>query len=443
MIEEELRVEYLVIVDTSNSFCASEKAFNNLLRTNSDITLQNGNLKYKNLEVEYKVQTKKLETQEERAENKRFFHVHLKCNEISKVNDFEGLLRVVKGLLYKVSDIQQTLWDDVSFYYSRRAYPLMHEIENLMRKLITKFMLTNVGLGWTKDSIPEEVKNSVRSSKKGETANYLYNVDFIQLANFLFKEYSPLSVESLIEKLKKTTDVNELSLDELKDFVPKSNWERYFSNLVECEAEYLNKRWKSLYDLRNQIAHNNILGKKDYEEIVRIIGEVKEKLEKAVKSLDKIHIPNKDKEVVAENIASGTNDVFFEFIEEYKVLETIVYSLTKMFGQERKLLSRNVKTLEENGLIDKNIVKEINNLKAIRNIIVHNTEVTLNQDHIKEWTIRCEKVVDSLLEISIDKYEKQMIMEENIDKEKDKIESVEKEGDRRRGTAVVQGSRKE
>ncbi|MET3196933.1 HEPN domain-containing protein [Bacillus sp. OAE603] len=412
MVEEILKVEYLVIVDTSNSFCANEKAFNNLLRTNSDITLQNGKLKYKNLEVDYKVQTKKLETQGARTDNKRFFHIHLLCNGVSNINVFEDLLRVVRELLYKASDAPQILWDDVSFYYSRRAYPIIHEIENLMRKLITKFMLTNVGLGWTKDNIPEEVKNSVRSSKKEETADYLYKTDFIQLANFLFKEYSPLTVNSLMGKLKKATDLKELSIDELKDFVPKSNWEKYFSDLVECEAEYLNKRWKRLYDLRNQIAHNNILSKKEYEEIVRIVDEIKEKLEKAIKSLDKIHISNSDKEVVAENIASGTNDAFYEFINEYKALETTVYTLSKAHGSTSRIFSKNAKQLVELGIIDETIYREINNLRSVRNIIVHQPEVNISQEHITEWYRRCELLVDNLLDISIEKLTERISMEE-------------------------------
>lgn len=427
MLEEVLKVEYLVIVDTSNSFCASEKAFNNLLRTNSDITLQNGKLKYKNLEVDYKVQTKKLETQGARTDNKRFFHIHLQCNEVSNINVFEDLLRVVRELLYKASDAPQTLWDDVSFYYSRRAYPIIHEIENLMRKLITKFMLTNVGLGWTKDNIPEEVKNSVRSSKKEETADYLYKTDFIQLANFLFKEYSPLTINSLMEKLKKATDLKELSIDELKDFVPKSNWEKYFSDLVECEAEYLNKRWKRLYDLRNQIAHNNILSKKEYEEIVRIVNEVKEKLEKAITSLDKIHISNKDKEVVAENIASGTNDAFYDFINEFKALETILYSFSSTLGSRIRLPSQNARVLEEKGVIDKTTLNEINNLWSIRNVIVHHSEVNISQEDIAEWTKRCEILVDNLLEISIEKHKEKIMKEENTSKKIEGLDEIEKD----------------
>lgn len=419
MVEQSLKVEYLVIVDTSNSFCASEEAFNNLFRTNSKLTLRNGKMKYKNLEVEYKVQTKNLETQESRLENKRFFHIHLICSDVSKIDVFEELLRVVRDLLHKASEVHQTLWDDISFYYSRRAYPQIHEIENLMRKLITKFMLTNVGLAWTKDNIPEEVKNSVRSSKKDEKADYLYKTDFIQLANFLFEEYSPLAVTSLFEKLKKTTNIDDISLSDLKDFVPKSNWEKYFSAIVECDAEYLQKRWEKLYNLRNQIAHNSSLRRSDYEEVLKIVEELKKELEKAIKGLDKIHVSNEDKEVVAENLASGTNEAFLGFLNEYKFLEKILFSLASKLGDNSHKPLNGIKILKDRGIINSNTAKEIKNLQAIRNLIVHSSSFSPNQDDINEWTKRCTKLNDYLYINLFQDLEEDNLMEKKKDNQED------------------------
>ncbi|QMT16235.1 hypothetical protein H1Q58_09615 [Planococcus maritimus] len=405
MEKEELRVEYLIIVDTSNSFCANEKAFNNLLKASSEINMQNNSIKYKNLTVEYRVQTKKIENELSSSENKRFFHAHFKCSDVSKIDIFEDLLRVVRGILYKNSDIHQTLWDDISFYYSQKAYPLIHESENLMRKLITKFMLINVGVGWTKDSIPEEVRNSVKDSKKDETTDYLYKTDFIQLANFLFKEYSPMPINNLMQKLKTIEDVTQISLVELKEYVPKSNWERYFSALVDCEAEYLDKRWKRLYDLRNKIAHNSILNRRDYEEIVKIVTEVREELEKAIESLDKIHVSEEDKEVVTENLASGSNDDFLNFLNEYKALERVIQMGAMNLGRESKSLSKNLNTVVENGLIDKVFAKEVKDIQAVRNIIIHQSNISVNYEHLKEWTKRCSVLVDELLKISIEFFE--------------------------------------
>lgn len=74
-------------------------------------------------------------------------------------------------------------------YYSQQAYPIIYEIENLMRQLITKFMLINAGLRWEKERTPEDVRKSINDKNKEPTV--LYNVDYIQLSNFLFKEIPP------------------------------------------------------------------------------------------------------------------------------------------------------------------------------------------------------------------------------------------------------------
>lgn len=218
-----LKVEYLVIINTKNSFCNSIASFNNLLKANADISINNNKLKHKELEVDYEVQTDEMET-----DNQRFFHVKFVCHKIKKMSQFENLLKAVRDILFKATNRQlQTLWDDISFYYANRAYPLIHEIENLMRKLITKFMLTNVGLGWVKSNIPSSVKSSSKGTS--DSTNYLYETNFSQLADFLFDNYETISMSELIEKLKKTKDIKELSLEDLKTFIPKSNWERYFS----------------------------------------------------------------------------------------------------------------------------------------------------------------------------------------------------------------------
>ena len=135
----------------------------------------------------------------------------------------------------------KTLYDGISQYYAEKAYPEIYEIENLMRKLITKFMLVNVGADWISDKVPDDVKNSINQDNKEST--YLHNVDFIQLKNFLFSEKYTVSRDKLVNKLKTTSNLNELNLEELKKMIPTSNWDRYFSNEI-CIQTKLTVRFK-------------------------------------------------------------------------------------------------------------------------------------------------------------------------------------------------------
>lgn len=215
--------------------------------------------------------------------------------------------RAIRKLLHMASNGNvQNLWDDISFYYSKISYPHIHEIENLMRKLITKFMLTNVGLSWAKDTIPEDIRKSPRQEKSGSTNNYLYEIDFIQLSDFLFSEYRTLEISALIKKISEIK-TQTVEMSEISDFIPKSNWKRYFEPHVDCDATYLESRWKRLYELRCKIAHNNAFSKTDHELTIELSKEVKEKLEKAIQSLDAISVPEEEREELVESVIGHAN----------------------------------------------------------------------------------------------------------------------------------------
>ncbi|QZY90427.1 hypothetical protein K7H94_00260 [Pantoea dispersa] len=148
-----MKVEYLVTIELKNSFCKTKKSFLNFLQSDSDISLSGKKAKYIGNEFD-------IEVVEENTPSEKYKIFHLKLASSSDdLELFSAFLRVIRGLLNLASNNNiQTLWDDVSYSYSRKAYPIIHELENLMRKLITKFMLTNVGLGWSETAIPDELK---------------------------------------------------------------------------------------------------------------------------------------------------------------------------------------------------------------------------------------------------------------------------------------------
>jgi len=381
-----MRVEYLVIIDSNSDFCGSVKAFNKFLESNAEIEIQGKKFKYKYLEVDYEVQTGVIKTG-----SSKFFHVKLDCEKIERIDEFTELLRAVRSLLSRASDKKiQTLWDDVSFYYANKSYPLIHEIENLMRKLITKFMLTSVGLSWTKSTIPEDLKT--KATVIEDNYNYLYETDFIQLANFLFDEYRTIDAKSLIEKLKDITSVEEIVIDEIKGFVPKSNWDRYFAEYVDCEHSYLRTRWEKLYKLRCKIAHNNVVSINDYDQVVKLVDEIKPKLEKAIENLDRVEVPANDRENLAESVAINANTLYGEYIQLWKEVEKLIYDIfnlwldKKMSQEDRRSIryntSKMIKLLVENKIIEKPFYHTIQEAMYFRNVIVHETDMKFTESEL-------------------------------------------------------------
>lgn len=402
---EHLRVEYIVLIETKNSFCNSVKSFNNLLSSNDDIRIEKGStIKYKDLALSYEVQTGEVNDKEQ-----RFFHTKFVCKDIEKIEKYSTFLRSVRDILFKITGKQPvSLWDDISLYYATKAYPMIHEIENLMRKFLTKFSITKLESNWIDKNIPEEVKSSVKNSSSSNDANYLYQTDFIQLINFLSGKIKTSSVSGLLDIIKGTTNVSELNLEELKSFIPTNNWDRYFSGIVEFEWDYLEKRWKKLYDLRCKVAHNNFLNKKDYDDVLRYFNELKPKLQTALDKIDEVKVSDEDQEELAESFAISSNSYYEEFINNWKILEYILVSIVaKVDGSDEGLLVKRshtprvfMKILLEKGLVDSSFIMKVDHLRNIRNDLVHNLHYNASESDIRMNSVTLKWCIAMLRSLS-------------------------------------------
>lgn len=399
-VMENLKVEYLAIVNSKEGFCNSISAFNNLIQSYSSIEIKTKGLVFDGVRFDYDVQQGEIQNN-----SHIFFHVRLGCQNKGEIIIFLSLLKSIRTILAKAAERPvEVLWDDVSSSLSSAAYPVIHEIENMMRKLITKFMLTKIGLGWTKEAVPREVSESIKTKKNTAGNNYLFETDFIQLSDFLFKPYSTASSSKLMEKVRSALSASEINIDELKELVPTSNWERYFQPIVSCKSEYLQTRWTKLYELRCLVAHNNFIGHDDFDNILKISGEVKEKLGEALSKLDSIYMSPEQKEEVAENIATTVNSTHAELISiwisiQQLLIETAMNALNH--EQARKLIKNKTSTrliidkLVDEGIVSSELAQELVKLQLSRDIIVHNVDAELNDSVL----ITADWVKHELIEI--------------------------------------------
>ncbi|MFL1513267.1 HepT-like ribonuclease domain-containing protein [Pseudomonas prosekii] len=380
---ENLKVEYLAIVNSKEGFCNSISAFNNLIQSYSSIEIKSRGLFFEGMKFDYDVQQGEIQNN-----SHIFFHVRLGCQSQGEIITFLSLLKSIRTILAKAAERPvEVLWDDISSSLSSAAYPVIHEIENMMRKLITKFMLTKIGLGWTKEAVPREVSESIKTKKNTAGNNYLFETDFIQLSDFLFKPYSTASSSKLMEKVRSALSASEINIDELKELVPTSNWERYFQPIVSCKSEYLQTRWAKLYELRCLVAHNNFIGHDDFDNILKLSSEVKEKLGEALSKLDSIYMSPEQKEEVAENIATTVNSTHAELIAiwisiQQLLIETAMNALNH--EQARNLIKNKTSTrsiidsLVDEGILSSDLAQELVKLQLSRDIIVHNVDAELN-----------------------------------------------------------------
>ena len=394
----ELTTEYLVIIEKKASeaffhLCDDVKDFNKLLQTDPDIVIENSQLTYRQkLDFAYQIITGEVEGKEQ-----RFFHVRLVFDgEEEEIEQYTRLLKSIRGIVHGAGGQPETLWDDVSLCYSEKAYPLIHRIENLMRKLIAYFMLTNVGKEWVAEASPSAVKEAIDKSKRKQYLDVLYQIDFEHLGDFLFKPYRTRSESELYEMIGGAQELDDLDLDELKSFASKSNWDRYFSSIVDCEGEYLRKRWEQLYELRCMVAHNALVVRNDYDGILRLFGEVAKYLQKAIDSLDQVHVPEEDREQVAESVASNISVLYGDFIQLWKSFETALSRVLADSGIDEKppvafkSPMQALRTLHMNGLIDDELIAEGLLLISFRNSMVHDADVSFTEQQIRHFIFQLE-----------------------------------------------------
>ncbi len=150
---EEYKVELLLKINTeTNSLFNNAKKVVELFKLNDRfelISLENEgcySLLFKEKEFEFNIFT-----ESENIYSITILTTDSPYNDLVLTGTLDTLTEVVRELKITVSSnlkncSYEVLWDDVGIYYAKLAYLRIIEIENLMRKLITKFMLVSVGM---------------------------------------------------------------------------------------------------------------------------------------------------------------------------------------------------------------------------------------------------------------------------------------------------------
>ena len=393
-MESNLKVEYLVFIE-DKKICASIKTFKKLLETNDSIEIKGNDIIFENdVHVKYTLTQGKADNKQQ-----KYFHLtlifHCEQSEIeSKIDSYEKLLRELKKTILMVMRNEATLeplWDDLSSHYSHKAYPLIHEVENLMRKLITTFMLTKLGTGWVDEVFPDNVKTAMdRTQRVSGYITALFNVDFINLKDMLFHPYTKKKIAELYKKINDTENSSNIELAYLKEFVPTSNWDKYFKNIISSDSKTLSDDWESLYKLRCKVAHNSNVTKKDYTDILTNTTKLKSVLQEAINKLDQVIIPEGEIEEVAESVISSFHALSGRFIWLWNTLEVLIIRYCDLIFEGSEFQKRHRRTnayqymtvLYEQGLIPIDIIDVFVELKNIRNMLVHDSNISYPEQEL-------------------------------------------------------------
>ncbi|CAN6961232.1 HEPN domain-containing protein [Psychrobacter okhotskensis] len=393
-----ITVEYLIFNDKKESLCSSVKSFEHFMQTDSDIVLNNGSITYENsFSVKYQLDFNKISNTEDAC-----FHLIITTESIEDIEKLTKLLRAIRKRFSIITNSPQILFDGLSMYYASKAYPLIYEIENLMRKLLTKFMLINVGVNWYKTDVPDDVASSIKTKDNNlkKDFTYFHNTDFIQLKNFLFSEEYISNKNKLISTLKSLKTKNNLTIEDIESLdklIPESNWSKHFSNSIDINEKELSNDWQKLYELRCDVAHNKTFTINDYIKLVDLINKIKPIIEQAIVSLSNLHIEENEKDNIEEQVIGSISSELGEFMISWNKLESNIRGWVDSKYTDNEIKKNTpfyilLKFLHNSEAIDSSLFYKLVSLKDSRNRIVHFTNDYSKKD-IEEININLKNML--------------------------------------------------
>ena len=316
MKNNDLVLEYLLLVKQDDTFCTSAEDFLKFLDVDSrletsvskqTITLISTNFEGKKFSASYSLESKPVPGKKE-----RYFKFLLKAEDKKDIGHFDELSKILeKNFLRIHKDISiNILWNDIARQYALEGYAVINEVENLLRRLIANFMLINVGLDWHKSHVPEAV--ITRNAKARDNySDYLHQTYFGDLKTILFdgqreKGLKNIGDIQLLVQRHLTDKKDKIDIGDIEGVIAKSLWEKYFSSDVKYTKEALVADLESLNTLRNEIAHNQHISLDILNKIKslskKVIGTLKLELDKLPEKI----LTEEEKKVVvkAENLRS-------------------------------------------------------------------------------------------------------------------------------------------
>jgi hypothetical protein len=286
------------------------------------------------------------------------FILNVSSKNFEEIEEFR--IRLLKHLKAKLTFSHiRILKDDISTDIANQLYPKINEIENLLRRYLTKFFLQRIGLKWWDVSANSKMLDKVKLRKKDrkdEFSNYISSdieyADFDDLGTLIYKQSSGFNQpEKALEELLLIDD-----LEKLEDFKNelKGNYVKYFKEYFR--EKNFEKLWIELFKIRNKVAHQGTFylneltrGNELYSELKSIVEIAESKIDEVVLSLeDKVALRNRSIDIL-------TQENEFETEEERN---TNILDSPKIVGkielpEKRNYTHRGHSVLSEQELFDK------------------------------------------------------------------------------------------
>ncbi|MEZ5059734.1 MAG: HEPN domain-containing protein [Saprospiraceae bacterium] len=317
-------VEYLIAKDPKDGFSSDKNLFISLISSHSKISFKENKIWYESSSFDFSIE-------DYNVQNPSLVIFHLIIRSENDDQNFQKLRREIRKIVKAVGFEIQLIWDDVSRNRSIELYPFLYNLENKLRKLISKFMLLNVGLDWYNKTLSSKIERSNRLDSNGKTLNILYELNFDGLTRFLFDEYPfQTNLNALKDGIDKKSKSQILNL--IEDFIPKNNWARYFSKFVKVDESKLKNQLNEIYKIRNKIAHNTLITNDDFSKGKKLCNEITVVIDKAITNIGIIKMENEEILSISNSAINSMNKQLKIQINEYIKLNSSFALVDKIYN---------------------------------------------------------------------------------------------------------------
>ncbi|TGY42858.1 hypothetical protein E5347_08405 [Clostridium sartagoforme] len=235
---------------------------------------------------------------------------------------YEVKVAISKAVSKYVNSINW-IYDDQNGYMSQKLYLKVYELENKFRGLINEYMLKQFGEDWFASKISSEF--NTKSKEYGEWYNTKYKT-----LNHIKSELFNLQTRDLISMLKESYENDELSKvgkpvnlikNILKDSANKiiskdileieTLWDKYFKEIL---GENMESIWTEFSNMRNIIAHNKVISKEFYHDMVDRIDELSISLERSRENIN-VLIKSQEEKLIKQQRAEAYSELILEEVD--------------------------------------------------------------------------------------------------------------------------------
>ncbi len=178
-------------------------------------------------------------------------------------SNFEQLekfrFKLIKHLKAKLSFSNiKVLKDDVSAKIAVDIYPLVNEVENALRRYITKFFTLKIGVNWWTTNFPKQLIDKIKVRKENDNIFSGFVdldvslIDFNDLGEVIYKHVAGFNKqENILNKIMLANSPEDFM--KLKGDL-QTNYNKFFKTAFQ--DNYFEKKWRELFSIRNKVAHN-------------------------------------------------------------------------------------------------------------------------------------------------------------------------------------------